>query len=137
MTTEEYLERRKSKNWRFNKVVEECAFLHVDKVHPLKQRLVMEIVDAAKTDPAVRRIILFGSAIRYDCDITSDLDLCIDWYDDCYDEEGVLKPFTIPMRRVISRASKGHADVINYSDLDDTWVKDAVQKGVLVYEQNV
>ena len=40
MTTEEYLIARKSKNWRFKKIVNEDAFLNVNRVHPLKQKLV-------------------------------------------------------------------------------------------------
>ena len=64
--------------------------------------MVSEIVKAARNDAEVSRIIIFGSSIRYDCDVTSDLDICIDWKDDCYDEDGVLKPFTGNMRSVIS-----------------------------------
>jgi sulfur relay (sulfurtransferase) DsrC/TusE family protein len=39
--------------------------------------------------------------------MTSDLDICIAWKDDCYDENGVLKPFTKNMRQVISTVTKG------------------------------
>lgn len=48
MTTEEYLIARKSKNWKFNTVVDKLAFKNVNRVHPIKQRVVKEIVDAAK-----------------------------------------------------------------------------------------
>lgn len=137
MTTEEYLTARKSKNWKFNSIVEDTAFRHVNKIHPIKQRVVKEIVDAARSDQEVERIIIFGSSIRYDCDITSDLDICIDWKQDCYDAEGILKPFTGNMRRAISKATKGRADVVNYDYLDGTVVEDAVKEGVVVYEYNV
>ena len=50
MTTQEYLVARKSKNWKFSRVVNENAFKNV----------------------------------------SSDLDICIDWNQDCYDEEGVI-----------------------------------------------
>ena len=73
MTTEEYLKARKSKNWKFNTVVDASSFSHVNRIHPIKQRMVKGIVDAAREDKAVRKIIIFGSSIRYDCDITSDL----------------------------------------------------------------
>jgi predicted nucleotidyltransferase len=137
MTTEEYLVARKSPNWKFNMVVARDSFEHVNKIHPIKQKAVRDIVQVAKNDAAVRRIIIFGSSTRYDCDITSDLDICIDWSDDCYDSDGVLKPFTGNMRKAISVITKGSADVVNWDYLDGTVVEDAVKEGIVVYEHNV
>lgn len=137
MTTEEYLIARKSKNWRFKKIVNEDAFMNVNRVHPLKQELVKNIVIEAKKENVVKRIIIFGSSIRYDCDITSDLDICIDWMMDCYDEKGVLLPFTKNMRKFISLETKGRADVVNYDYLENTVLEEAVKEGVVVYEYHV
>lgn len=137
MTTEEYLKARKSKDWKFNKVVSDDSFMNVNRVHPIKQKKVKKIVEAARNDEYVKRIIIFGSSIRYDCDITSDLDICIDWKEDCYDKDGVLKPFTRNMRKVISEVTDGNSDVVNYAYLEGTVVKDAVMEGVVVYEYNV
>lgn len=137
MTTEEYLAARKSKNWKFNRVVDRAAFQNVNRIHPIKQRQVKDIVEAARDDQEVDRIIVFGSSTRYDCDMTSDLDICINWKRDCYDSEGVLKPFTGNMRRVISKVTQGRADVVNYDYLDSTVLGDAVKEGVVVYEHNI
>ena len=137
MTTEEYLIARKSKNWKFNEVVDGASFNHVNKIHPIKQDIVKKIVQAARDDKNVKRIIIFGSSIRYDCDMTSDLDICIDWQNDCYDADGVLRPFTGNMRKAISAITKGRADVVNYGYLDDTVLKDVVKEGIVVYEYNV
>ena len=137
MTTQEYLMARKSKDWKFNRVVSDNAFKNVNRIHPIKQKMVAQIVGQAKNDQAVRRIIIFGSSTRYDCDITSDLDICIDWNQDCYDKEGVLKPFTKNMRQTISSVTKGNADVVDYAYLDGTVLKDSVEEGVIVYEHNV
>lgn len=137
MTMQEYLIRRKSSDWKFNTIVDKNSFQHVNKIHPLKQKLVKDIVQVAKNDDSVKKIIVFGSSTRYDCDITSDLDLCIDWKYDCYDMEGILKSFTKNMRRNISNLSKGRADVVNFGYLEGTAVKDAVDKGVVVYEHDV
>jgi predicted nucleotidyltransferase len=137
MTTEEYLIARKSKNWRFKKIVNEDSFMNVNRVHPLKQKLVRNIVEEAKKENVVKRIIIFGSSIRYDCDITSDLDICIDWMMDCYDENGILLPFTQNMRKCISFETKGRADVVNYDYLEDTVLAEAVKEGVVVYEYHV
>ena len=137
MTTAEYLQARKSKEWKFNTVVQKDAFANVNRIHPIKQKTVKEIVDTASRDQAVRRVIIFGSATRYDCDMTSDLDICIDWAYPCYDEDGVLMPFTANMRKAISKAAKGMADVVNYSELGNSVVEEAVKQGVTVYEHNV
>lgn len=134
MTTEEYLIARKSNNWKFNRVVSDNAFKNVNRIHLLKQKIVAQIVERAKQDPAVRRLIIFGSSTRYDCDITSDLDICIDWNQDCYDKEGVLKPFTKNMRQIISSVTRGNADVVDYAYLNKTVLTDAVENGVIVYD---
>lgn len=137
MNTQEYLKLRKMPNWKFSYIVDEYAFKNVNRIHPIKQQLVKEIVAEAKSDKEVKRIIIFGSSTRYDCDITSDLDICIDWKSPCYDKEGVLKPFTRNMRKAISRITKGCADVVNYDYLDGTDIANAVNEGVVVYEYNV
>lgn len=137
MDTKEYLQARKSPDWKFNSVVEDDSFLSVNRIHPLKQKQVKSIVDVAKKDSHVKTIRIFGSSIRYDCDITSDLDICIDWNEDCYDQDGVLKSFTLNLRKAISRITGGNADVVNGAYLKGTVVEEAARNGVLVYEHNV
>jgi len=137
VTAREYILKRKLKNWNFNVVVNSGDFQYVSKIHPLKQRQVRDIVAAAKEDSAVKSIIVFGSATRYDCDIDSDLDLCIDWRYECYDNEGVLQSFTQNMYKHITDVTRGNVDIINKEDLPDTYLTEAVEQGVVVYEQNV
>ncbi|WP_405379632.1 nucleotidyltransferase domain-containing protein [Phascolarctobacterium sp.] len=137
MDTRQYLLQRKSPNWKFSFIVDKDSFMNVNRVHPLKQKIVQSIVAAAKEDKEVKRIIIFGSSVRYDCDIDSDLDICIDWKQDCYDADGILKPFTKNMRKIISAVTKGLADVVNYQYVAGTDIDEAVEKGVVVYEYNV
>ena len=137
MTTEEYLAARKAPGWKFNKIVSDDSFLSINRVHPIKQRAVKDIVAAARKDENIRKIIIFGSATRYDCDMNSDLDICIDWKKPCYDAEGVLFPFTGNIRKTISDVTAGNADVVNYDYLSDTVLENAVKQGVVVYEHNV
>ena len=49
MTTDEYLEKRKSKDWNFNPVVPLDSFMNVQKIHPLKQKIVKSIVAVSYT----------------------------------------------------------------------------------------
>ena len=134
VNTQEYLVRRKSKDWKFSYIIDRDSFQNVNKIHPLKQKIVKSIVDVAKKDINVKRLIIFGSSIRYDCDIFSDLDICIDWLKPCYDEDGVLHSFTCNMRKNISAITCGQADVVNYNYLDGTEIKKAVNEGVIVYD---
>ena len=59
MTTEEFLLRRKNPDWRLSTIVDKNSFKYVNRIHPLKQRIVKEIVAAAKIDPYVKRIIFW------------------------------------------------------------------------------
>lgn len=44
MTTEEFLLRRKSPDWRLSTIVDKNSFKYVNRIHPLKQRIVKEIM---------------------------------------------------------------------------------------------
>ena len=48
MTTQEYLQARKRRDWKFNRVVNKNAFLSVNRIHPIKQKTVAQIVEHAK-----------------------------------------------------------------------------------------
>ena len=37
-------------NWKYNTVVDKTSFSHVNRIHPIKQRMVKGIVDAARED---------------------------------------------------------------------------------------
>lgn len=50
MTTQEYLIARKSKNWIFNRVVDNASFKNVNRIHPPKQNVVKDIVAVARDD---------------------------------------------------------------------------------------
>lgn len=138
MTSEEYLIERTKPSWNFNSVVSDSSFSHVNKIHPLKQKIVKELVDFARHDESVSRIIVFGSSTKYYCSPFSDLDICVDWVADCYDSEGVLKPFTIGFCRFASKITEGNVDIAHYDYLDGTIIKDAIlREGVVVYDNNV
>ena len=50
LTTKEYLKARKSREWKFNSIVNSDSYENVNKIHPIKQELVKKIVEAAKAD---------------------------------------------------------------------------------------
>lgn len=66
------------------------------------------------------------------------MDICIDWVEDCYDKDGVLKPFTVDFCSFISIITEGNADTVHYDYLDGTVIKDDIlERGVVVYDNNV
>ena len=111
----------------------EDSYENVSYIHPLKQKIVSEIVKKAKEDKYVRSLRIFGSSVSNRCDFQSDLDLCIDWKIDCYDKDGVLVPETVAFLSEVSRLTEGHCDVVHLGYLNGTVVKEDAEKGVIVY----
>lgn len=134
MTSEEYNVLRKLPTWRYNVIVQSPTALRLNRIHPLKQRLVDAICKEAKNHKVVKRIIIFGSSIRWDAHQWSDLDICIDWYGDVRDDNFVDVKEVSEFKNRISILSEGNADIIDYQFLNETVVADAVEKGVCVYE---
>lgn len=61
--------------WR---VVIDDPFDHCDRVHPLQQRKVRELIDDMAFDPSVRAITLFGSSVTERCHPGSDVDVYVE-----------------------------------------------------------
>ena len=135
MTFYEYKVRSSQRGWKFNRIVQD-DIMNIVYIHPLKQRLIVEIVRKAQCDPGVKSIRVFGSSITNRCDFQSDLDLCIDWNFDCYDSDGVLVPETVEFLHDISMLTKGNCDVVHYQYLKGTLIEQDAKEGVLVYVQN-
>ncbi len=132
MTFYEYKTESSKRTWKFNKVAD-TDVENIEYIHPLKQKLVSEIVEAARLDKGVKSLRVFGSAITNQCDFESDLDICIDWNFDCYDAEGVLVPEAASFLNIISVLTKGNCDVVHFKYLEGTVVEHDAKKGVIVY----
>ena len=64
------------------KICIDDPFLNCNKIYPIQQRKVKEIIDDAKEDSSVQKIVIFGSSTRQDCHIGSDVDVYIEMSDD-------------------------------------------------------
>jgi hypothetical protein len=60
------------------------------------------------------------------------LDIAIKWTEECFDEDYILKPFTLPVYRTILKYTKGNDDVIPIGY--EGKLKGAIEEGVVVYE---
>lgn len=135
MTLSEYIEKSNQRQWVFP-LVADGKVKNIRKIHPLKQKLVCDIVSLAKQDDGVREIIVYGSATSNRCHEGSDLDICIAWNFDCFDEEGVYVPAAAKLLREVSITGDGHVDVMPYTSWISEDVVREIKKGVVIYVQD-
>lgn len=62
--------------WDFE-ILPGIQYENANRIHPLKQRDVSKLITAVQNDPHIIGIIIFGSAIRFDCHSASDLDVLL------------------------------------------------------------
>jgi transcriptional regulator with XRE-family HTH domain len=53
-------------------------FENCDRIHPLQQRKVRELLDDIADNPSVRSVVVFGSSVTQRCHIGSDVDMYVD-----------------------------------------------------------
>ncbi len=63
--------------WDFD-VREGVDFLHCNRVHPLMQTRVQNLLKELKQDKNINKIVLFGSSLEFRCSSYSDIDLYIE-----------------------------------------------------------
>ncbi|MCD7982351.1 MAG: nucleotidyltransferase domain-containing protein [Clostridiales bacterium] len=73
---EQLIEHHGENLWDFE-VLEGCYSLNINHIHPLKQRDVSALSRLLAYDVHIQAAIVFGSAVRFDCHSSSDLDLLI------------------------------------------------------------
>lgn len=99
-------------------------------IFPSKQKDVQSAIDAVRRFPAVRQLIVFGSAVTPNCGIGSDVDLAIDM--PSASEDDFMKVY-----RALRKSLSGEADIIHYNTVrNELLKKEIAEKGVCVYRGN-
>jgi len=94
-------------------------------IFPTKQDSVDRILEYCKKTPQILTVWVFGSAIRDDCGIGSDIDLAILTTANNDDEfYKIIKP--------IKRLIDGSYDIFDYSEINGTGIKNTIDKEGLV-----
>lgn len=98
----------------------------LSKVFPTKQRDVHTAIQIAKSDPRIKRLILFGSAISTRCGTDSDIDLAVDSEMSAEQFAAIAHKFYVGVPSEI--------DVINLNNLHNELLKNEIaEKGVEIY----
>lgn len=105
-------------------------------IHPLKRRIVYEIVEMAKKHTCIQKIVVFGSAITDRCTEHSDIDLWIDCSINCYDSQGVFVPEADEIIREIDAITNYNSDILFNEQLVGSYVEDSARNGVCVYDKD-
>ncbi|MCQ2776098.1 MAG: helix-turn-helix domain-containing protein [Bacilli bacterium] len=102
------------------KVIIGNAFLNANRIYPLQQRKVRQILDEIQSNQNVIKVIIFGSSTNYRCNIDSDLDIYFELKND-------EKPF--------KNSYDFEIDYWNNFSVDSRLLKEIESKGVVVYER--
>ncbi len=60
------------------KVVISTPFLNCEKIYPIQQIRILNLINNFKRDKNIKKIIIFGSSITSSCHIDSDLDVYLE-----------------------------------------------------------
>lgn len=95
-------------------------FPNCEKVFPVQQWKVRELIDRYSIIPQVQRIILFGSSVTTHCNVWSDVDLYVDLSEDV---------------RLSKRGLDFDCDLWTTYTVDDSLREEILRTGVTVYEK--
>lgn len=99
-----------------------CNYRNVDRIHPLKQKEVGEIISCLSQDENVLYIVIFGSSADFSCNSRSDIDVYVQLKDK---EKPLLKKPDI----------RSEVDYIYNLDENNRLFIEIERTGVLVYER--
>lgn len=96
-------------------------YLNCEKIHPLQQKKVLEIVEYLSQNKNVNKIILFGSSITDRCNNNSDVDLYVELNEN--------------QNHLIQKYFNFVYDLWTNYTAPDELKEEIFKKGVLVYEK--
>ena len=104
-------------------VKENVCFTNAKYIHPLKQKLVQSYVECFEKDRNIKAAIIFGSSVEFRCNSYSDLDICIERYDD---EKGF---------RNYPDDYLEETDIVYWDSIGDRLREEIARKGIVVWDR--
>ncbi len=117
-----YISHRGEHLWDFE-ILSDFQYENVNRIHPLKQRDVFELIKAVENDSHIIGMIVFGSAIRFDCHSMSDLDILI-----------IRDDSQLKINSSLSEV-KSELDIIFHTKLGNRLKTEISKTGVIVYRR--
>lgn len=108
--------------WDFE-VLPGLKYENVNHIHPLKQRDVFALIKATEKDSHIIGIIVFGSAVRFDCHSQSDLDILI-----------IRDDSSLSINSSLSEV-KSELDIIFHTKLGSRLREEISKTGVIVFRR--
>lgn len=103
--------------------------LNIDRIHPLQQKNVINIVEKI-SNSGITKIVVIGSSLNLRCNPWSDLDLVLYGYLDGLHRADVEM-------KILSDAD-GKIDILWMQDIKNTnRIMEDIKRGVIIYEQTV
>lgn len=115
----DYINTSKEPNWR---ICVKKPFLNCNKIYPMQQPKVLEILEDVKKDNNVLKVIIFGSSVTYNCHSESDVDIYLE------------------LKENSSVDLQYHDflfDLWNNFTVDTRLKSEIMKKGVTVYDRNI
>lgn len=98
-------------------------------IHPLKQCDAQAVIEIARTDPRIKTIIAFGSAITPHCGQGSDLDIAVRMRAGCSEDD------FFAIGTALSRVTNSPCDIIDLDDIQNSFLWQQIKEtGVTIYE---
>lgn len=109
-------------------VIVECPPVHMEYIHPWKQRIVKDIHMAFCGDKRICSAVLFGSSANLRCTMYSDCDIAVR-----LDDGWVLKEVKNEISEKIQEICSWNADILWYDELNPSErIYENVLKGVQI-----
>lgn len=121
-TVDTFVSHNEDDLWDFE-IVSDLQYENVNRIHPLKQRDVSLLIQDIQNDPHITGMIVFGSAVRFDCHSMSDLDVLI-----------VRDDQQIRIDASLSNI-QSELDLIFHSKLGERLKKEIQKTGVIVFRR--
>lgn len=110
--------KKKTINW---KICIDRPFMNTNKVYPIQQKKVRELIDDITNNSKVNRIIIFGSSVNDNCHIGSDVDIYVE---------------TNEEKKLINKQFDFEYDLWTNNTVDIRLKNEIDRKGVIVYERD-
>ena len=114
------------------KGINACNYDVLSKAFPTKQEDIEHIINYARTNRKIDKIIIFGSSVTWNCKVNSDIDIAIklSQSDDCETNSYAFADVLSSISKII----KSDFDLLDYDKISNEHLKrDIDKKGVVVY----